>query len=151
MGTFSEWLWGATGAVFVNTTWVIRRQNVRGIGGFAATLTQTETQTFSDSTGGERPAHLLRQTMTEFGDKPEKTNKQKKNKSVGWWLEEEDVWVLPLCESFSGLPVHSDTGSQVLEASTVREECVFCCCWRGLWAGSKPGSGGLATCPKSKL
>lgn len=33
--------------------------------------------------------------------------------------------MLPLCEGFSGLPVHFDTGSQVLEASTVREKCVF--------------------------
>lgn len=58
------------------------------------------------------------------------------------------VWVLPLCESFSGLPVHFDTGIRVPEA--VREKCV-CCCWRGLGAGSKPGVRGLATCPKSKL
>lgn len=40
--------------------------------------------------------------------------------------------MLPLCESFSGLPVHFDTGSQVPEAATVREKCVFVAA-EGVW------------------
>lgn len=126
------------------------KKNVSSIRGFTAALTQQphslrhnwhdnndDDGCYGDRVRGQAgEKHICR---VAFG---------RRRKRRRWRDGRAAVWVLPLCESFSGLPVHFDTGIRVLEA--VREKCV-CCCWRGLGAGSKPRVRGLATCPKSKL
>lgn len=128
------------------------KKNVSGIRGFTAALTQQphslrhnrhdnndDDGCYGDRVRGQAgEKHICR---VAFG-------RRRKRRKRRWRDGRAAVWVLPLCESFSGLPVHFDTGIRVPEA--VREKCV-CCCWRGLGAGSKPGVRGLATCPKSKL